>query len=83
MVIKQSHGGGAREAHQATVTVMAPAESEAMAENTETSRSRILPGVDPSRSVTVQVADAPVATLVTVMVVPKAIEGLAHWPERQ
>ena len=67
-----------RQAHQETVTLTAPAESGAMAENTEVSRSMIRPGFAASRSVTTHEAVAPVATLRTITLVPIGSHGLAH-----
>ena len=73
----------ARQGHQEMMTETAPAESGAMAWNTEVSRSMTRPGFDASRSVTRQEAVAPVATLRTTTVVPMGNVGLAHCPFRQ
>jgi hypothetical protein len=79
---QQITGLASREGHQETVTETVPAESGAIAEKTEVSRSMIRPGFEASRSVTTQVTEAPVATLRTTTVVPIGSDGLAHCPAR-
>ena len=78
VALEQGSGLGAAEGHQPMVTVTAPAESGAMAWNTEVSRSMTRPGLAASRSVTRHEALAPVETLVTQTVVPIGSVGLAH-----
>ena len=61
----------------------APADSGAICENTDVSRSMIRPGLFASRSVTTHDVVAPVAGLRTKTVVPFGSVGLAHWPAAQ